>query len=253
MLVKTLGYIWMTFGLYWVIVAPGRRARDSRPARAWRVPVLVASFLLLFWERAKLPAVALILMASAWAAAALYWATPGKRSNSGERDEGESGLYRPLRLAILVSSFVLLFWQGAAKGWLGGRFLPPTEVLPYAGLLVTLGGLLVAFWARLHLGRHWSDRIQLTPDHQLIRTGPYRCLRHPIYSGVLAAVAGTALAIGEWRAALAFALLLSSYSIKARREEHILAERFGREFEEHRRRTGFLLPPLVPRRPRAER
>ena len=241
----------MAFGLYWVLVRPARHGGNDRPSRGWRVPVLAASFLVLFWERRKLPALALILLSLIWATVALYWGS-GKPRAAGESEEGESGLYRFLRLAILAASFVLLFSNAAAKGWLGERFLPPTAVFSYVGLVLTLCGLLLALWARLHLGRYWSDRVRLTAEHQLVATGPYRYLRHPIYSGVLGAVAGTAMAVGEWRAALAFVALLTSYSIKARREEHILARRFGKDFEELRRRTGFLLPPLTRRQRRAE-
>jgi protein-S-isoprenylcysteine O-methyltransferase Ste14 len=246
MLVRILGYMWMAFGLYWVILPPGR-AGDSRTTRRLRVAVLVLSFAILYWKSHELPPPALILLASAWAMAALYW-----RATDKPRESGESGLYRSLRIAILIVSFVLLFWDGAAKGLLGERFLPPIAAFGYAGVIATGCGLLVALWARAHLGRYWSDRIRLTSDHQLVQSGPYAYLRHPIYSGVLAAVLGTALVVGEWRAILAFILLLSSYSIKAWREEQMLAKRFGAAFEQHRKRTGFLLPPLLARGRRAE-
>ena len=246
MLVKVLAYIWMAFGLYWVILEPARLRDNRGGAGRWLLRVLILSFVILFWKRRELPALALILLVAAWTAVALYWAAPATRASGS--DQGESGLYRTLRLALLLASFVLLFWNGAAQGWLSRRFLPPREVLAYIGFVLTLGGLLVALWARLHLGRYWSDRVRLTADHQLIRTGPYAYLRHPIYSGVLLAVAGTSLAVGEWRAVLAFALLLTSYSIKARREERVLAELFGKAFEDYHRRTGFLVPPLGTRR-----
>lgn len=78
----------------------------------------------------------------------------------------------------------------------------------------------------------------------MIRTGPYLRLRHPIYSGVLLGVLGTALILGEWRGAIAFLLLLINYAIKARKEDRVLAESFGAEFQEHKRRAGFLLPRI---------
>jgi protein-S-isoprenylcysteine O-methyltransferase Ste14 len=67
-------------------------------------------------------------------------------------------------------------------------------------------------------------------------------MRHPIYSGVLLGVAGTALVLGEVRGVVAFVMLLVNYSIKAKREERILGHKFGEEFEFHRKQTGFLLP-----------
>jgi len=76
----------------------------------------------------------------------------------------------------------------------------------------------------------------------LIRHGPYAHLRHPIYSGVLLAVGGTALAIGEWRGVIALVLLGANYFVKSKREDRILASRFGESFAEYKRHAGFLLP-----------
>jgi protein-S-isoprenylcysteine O-methyltransferase Ste14 len=84
----------------------------------------------------------------------------------------------------------------------------------------------------------------LQTEHRLISSGPYSCMRHPLYSGVLLGVLGTALVLGEWRGLVAFAVLLLNYVIKAKREERILAERFGADFSSHLQSTGFLLPRL---------
>ena len=84
----------------------------------------------------------------------------------------------------------------------------------------------------------------LQADHKLVRSGPYAYMRHPIYTGVLLGVAGTAVVLGEWRGAAAFLLLLTNYIIKARREEKILAQQFGEEFRLHQKQAGFLLPKL---------
>jgi protein-S-isoprenylcysteine O-methyltransferase Ste14 len=112
------------------------------------------------------------------------------------------------------------------------------------GFVLALAGITLALWARLHLGRNWSDKVVLKVDHELIRSGPYAYLRHPIYSGVLLGVAGTAIVVGEWRGVIAFCMLLVNYSIKARREEKILSVQFGEAFELHKRDAGFLLPKL---------
>ncbi len=141
-----------------------------------------------------------------WAVFGIYWlvvARGGKVAEAGERN-----FYRPLRLTVLVVTFTLLFSERMAIGFLGGRFVQ-LPAISYAGFAVTLAGLGVAVWARIHLGQYWSDKVALKVDHQLIRSGPYAYMRHPIYSGVLLGVAGTALVVGEWRAATAFMLLLT--------------------------------------------
>jgi protein-S-isoprenylcysteine O-methyltransferase Ste14 len=180
-----------------------------------------------------------------WSAFGLYWLAAAARGRSAagtEHQTGESHLFRVVRLSILAATFALLFWQRLAIGFLGSRFISDFPALDYAGFVATLAGLGLATWARIHLGQNWSDKVVIQAGHQLIRTGPYARLRHPIYSGVLLGVLGTALVLGEWRGVIAFLLLLSNYAVKARKEDRVLAESFGGEFQEHRRRAGFLLP-----------
>jgi protein-S-isoprenylcysteine O-methyltransferase Ste14 len=180
------------------------------------------------------------LLEYVWAVFGLYWiavARGGKATQTGEMP-----LYRLLRLAILVITFTLLFWERTAIGFLARRFMPQLPAIAYAGFLATLAGLTTAVWARIHLGQYWSDKVVLKVDHQLIRTGPYAYMRHPIYSGVLLGVAGTALVLGQWRGLLAFLLLLTNYWVKAEREERILSARFEQEFYDHEQRAGFLFP-----------
>lgn len=175
-----------------------------------------------------------------WTLFGLYWLVAARDQNA-ERTS-ESPLYRLFRLLLLVITFSLLFARWAAVGFLGRRILPPTRGLLYGGFAFTLAGMAIATWARISLGKYWSDKIVLKVDHQLIRSGPYARMRHPIYSGVLLGVAGSALVIDEWRGAVAFLILLTNYVFKAKREDEILSGAFGEEFAEHKRRAGFLLP-----------
>jgi protein-S-isoprenylcysteine O-methyltransferase Ste14 len=188
------------------------------------------------------------LLAYLWAAFGVYWMGAGllKRapSHGKSSQSGEFRLYRPLRLIILAVTFSLLFWGQTAVGFLGRRFAPVSSPLAITGFAAALLGLGIAVWARVHLGRFWSDKVVLQADHQLVRSGPYAYMRHPIYSGVLLGVAGTAVVLDEIRGMVAFCLLLANYVIKARREEKILAQQFGEEFSFHRRQAGFLLPKL---------
>ena len=241
LLLRILGYAWMAFGVYWassgLFRSQGATDQD-RGARRIRFILLAIGFALIFLERHKLPPIQLIIFGLLWAGLALKWAAPRKVVSQ----TGEFPLYRFLRLIVLSITFALLFWDGTAVGILGGRFAPQIPAVAVIGFALTLAGLAIALWARIHLGQNWSDKVVLKVDHQLIRSGPYVHLRHPIYSGVLLAVLGTALIVGEWRGVLAFVILLTNYSIKARKEEQILATHFGDEFREHLTSAGFLLP-----------
>ncbi|MBA3916870.1 MAG: isoprenylcysteine carboxylmethyltransferase family protein, partial [Acidobacteriales bacterium] len=146
-------------------------------------------------------------------------------------------------LVVEIAGYYLLFAAGG-MGFLNQRLIPGTPLFVWAGVVCTWAGIALAIWARWSLGRNWSARITLKEGHELIRSGPYRYFRHPIYSGLDLAVVGGALAIGRWRCLLGAALVIAGYWMKARREEALLRSQFGPAFEEHVRETGFLLPKV---------
>ena len=181
-----------------------------------------------------------------WIGFGLYWLIAARRVKASRTTE--SPAYRAFRLFLLLITFTLLFAKWTAVGFLRHRFLPQTQSLAYVGFVSAVAGLAIAVWARVSLGQYWSDKIVLKVDHQLVRSGPYARMRHPIYSGVLLGIAGSALVVGEWRGVLAFLLLLTNYTVKAKREETILADGFPKEFADHRRNAGFLLPRFYPKK-----
>ena len=99
-----------------------------------------------------------------------------------------------------------------------------------AGIAITLLGLGFAVWARVHLGKNWSGSVTIKVDHRLVRTGPYRYVRNPIYTGILAGFAGTALVIGRVWAIYGLLILLAGFLIKIQEEEKVLLEKFGEEY-----------------------
>ena len=239
-LLHIIGYCWLAFGAYWVGVNVRRSSARPEPrdaTRRFRFAFLAIAFVVLFLARHKTPPPVLIILGLLWGGLSLYWVSSGPSSSSGE-----FRFYRPLRLLILGATFALLFWDQTAIGILGRAVLPAGVGLAILGFVGALLGLAIALWARIHLGNYWSDKVVLRHDHHLIRTGPYAYIRHPIYSGVLLGVLGTALIVDQWRGLLAFALLFVNYTIKAKREERILADRFNEEFRQHQSGTGFLLP-----------
>lgn len=175
-----------------------------------------------------------------WVLFGLYWLAAARRTKKSLTRE--FGLWRILRLAILAVTFSLLLTQWLRIGPLASRFIPDRTAIRLLGIALTAAGLLLCVWARLHLGTHWSDKVVLKVDHKLIQSGPYAHLRHPIYSGVLLGIAGTVLAVGEWRGILALLVMSVNYFVKAVREEKILAARFGADFRAYQQRAGFLAP-----------
>jgi protein-S-isoprenylcysteine O-methyltransferase Ste14 len=139
---------------------------------------------------------------------------------------------------------VLLFSKSFAFGRLAIRMFSPTPALDWTGVALTFVGSILAIWARLILGQNWSAEVSLKAGHELVRSGPYAYIRHPIYAGLLLAVIGTATILGEWRGLAAIALFAIAHGLKARKEERFLSAEFGEEYRQYRERTGSLLPRL---------
>jgi len=180
------------------------------------------------------------LFPALWLAWALYWwLMSAKVKTSTRRESLPSRLLHvlPLMLAIL-----LLWLQGLRIGWLGQRFMPPAEWPFWVGALLTAAGLLFTAWARIHIGRNWSGIVTLKQDHELITSGPYGLVRHPIYTGLLLAFVGSALALGEWRGLLAVLIVLLALWRKLRLEERWMREQFGEQYEAYSRRVAALIP-----------
>jgi protein-S-isoprenylcysteine O-methyltransferase Ste14 len=176
----------------------------------------------------------------AWLVFLGYWLIARFRVNRMARPEPGATLL--LRILIMVGAYWLLFRQDPRFGILNRRWIPRDGWIVLAGVLLTWSGVAFAIWARYHLGRFWSATVALREGHQLIRSGPYANIRHPIYTGMLTAVLGTTLAVGRYRALVAFVVILAGFIAKSRQEEKLLDAQFGPAFEDHRRHTGFFLP-----------
>ena len=179
------------------------------------------------------------LVEGPWIVFVVCWAAGALKTRRTVSRESFVSRYGVLLLEI--GGFVLLF-SNAEVGVLGHQVVPRTYALAVVGVVLTWIGIVIALWARWHLGQYWSARITLKEDHKLIRTGPYAHFRHPIYSGLDLAAIGGALAIDQWRCVAGVVLIVLGYWIKARKEESMLAAQFGEAFTEHRRHTGFLIP-----------
>jgi protein-S-isoprenylcysteine O-methyltransferase Ste14 len=177
-----------------------------------------------------------------WLVFLAYWLLAGLSAKKIERHEppGE----KLFRIAVSLAGFVLLYNDDPRFGILNRRFVSWSYWIFFLGAALTWAGVGFAIWARYHIGRYWSASVALKAGHELIRTGPYSRIRHPIYTGMLMAVAGTALAVGRYRGIAAFAIILAGFIWKSKKEEALLAGQFGAAFEEHRRQTGFFLPRL---------
>ena len=131
-----------------------------------------------------------LLVVVPWIVFLVYWIVSAIRTRVTVQTESFASRYAILLIEVV--GFVLLFRHSAGIGFLGTRFMHRTLASAIVGSVLTWMGIGLAIWARYHLAEYWSARITIKEDHQLIRTGPYARLRHPIYSGIILAAIGSA-------------------------------------------------------------
>jgi protein-S-isoprenylcysteine O-methyltransferase Ste14 len=177
-----------------------------------------------------------------WIAWGIYWLIVSKRVKAVARQE--SFVSRSLHIVPLVIAGALLAAR-SVPGWLGERWLPNGLEEFLVGLALVAGGLAFTVWARVVLGGNWSGVVTLKHDHEIVKSGPYRVIRHPIYTGLLVAFLGSAIARGEVRGLVAVAIVAIAFWRKLRVEERWLEELFGSAYADYRRTTWALIPFVV--------
>jgi protein-S-isoprenylcysteine O-methyltransferase Ste14 len=175
-----------------------------------------------------------------WWAFLVYWIISAARLKQIKTEEPPAG--RLLHIAVMVVAIELLFETTFGISIFDTRFVPYSPGIQYTGIALTWLGIAFAIWARYSIGANWSGRVTLKVDHQLIQSGPYAYVRHPIYTGLLMANVGAALFIGKWRCIAALVIFLAEISRKARIEEKLMLSAFGDQYTNYRRQAGFLLP-----------
>jgi protein-S-isoprenylcysteine O-methyltransferase Ste14 len=178
-------------------------------------------------------------VAALWIAWLAYWMIiSGNVKPTRWREPLRSQLL--YRVPVLIAA-VLLLSGNVGSGFLTGQFLPQTPLIGWLGTLMVAMGIALMVWARRCLGSNWSSVVTLKEDHTLVRSGPYRTIRHPIYAGLLLAIAGTVVALGAWRDLIALGFALFGLLYKARVEEKRMQETFA-DYEPYRRETAALIP-----------
>ena len=136
-----------------------------------------------------------------------------------------------------------LFSAAASRTALNARFVPSAAWPGVLGLALVVLGLGFATWARVYLGRNWSAAVTLKRDHELVRSGPYRWVRNPIYTGILLAVYATAALKGTVPGIAGAAIITLGLWMKARLEEDWLRQELDAgAYDSYRRRVPMLLP-----------
>jgi protein-S-isoprenylcysteine O-methyltransferase len=181
-------------------------------------------------------------LAIIWTVFWVLWVIPAVFGKRTIRRQTSSS--RILQIALLLVAYVLIVNGGLGWDWLNRRVVPASTISLWSGYGLLLAGMLFAGWARIFLGGNWSSNVTLKQDHTLVRSGPYRIVRHPIYTGLLVALLGTAIVLGEVRCFLGVILAAIAWKIKSKSEEALMVELFGDQYARYRQEVKGLVPYL---------
>jgi protein-S-isoprenylcysteine O-methyltransferase Ste14 len=179
-----------------------------------------------------------ILVAAIWVVAAIGTKRAVKRQSVKTRVVEVACLLAALELLFNSRLFHSPLWPGILH-W---RVVPDEPLYGWLSLSITCAGMAFTVWARFFLGRNWSGLVTVKQNHELIRGGPYRIVRHPIYTGLSVAFLGTAIGFGELRGLVGLPILVFGWKHKANVEERFMTEQFGEQYERYRRAVKGLIP-----------
>ncbi|HTW36994.1 MAG TPA: isoprenylcysteine carboxylmethyltransferase family protein [Steroidobacteraceae bacterium] len=179
------------------------------------------------------------LIGGLWLLWLIYWVIAALRTKPTR--EHEPAWARMLFLLVMLIVAVLLAahrWPGVLRVRLiGGGWLRY-----WIAVSLIVAGLAFSIWARVVLAGNWSGWVTVKEGHELMQSGPYARIRHPIYTGILLALFGTGLAAAQVRGLVAFVIACCALLLKSRVEERVMQREFGERYSAYRARTWALIP-----------
>ncbi|HSA99150.1 MAG TPA: isoprenylcysteine carboxylmethyltransferase family protein [Anaerolineales bacterium] len=189
-----------------------------------------------------------IVVFACWIVFLLYWPISAQSVKSIQKTRGPlGGNWYPIVIligALFIGDFRFLARFGIPVHALAVLLIPHIIVINVVVVLLLVAGLVVAIIARRTLAGNWSAAVALKKDHELITTGLYQYVRHPIYTGMLLMVLGTALLLGTLGACIGFFIILLGVWLKLKEEEALLMETFTEEYSSYKNHTKILIPFL---------
>jgi len=177
-----------------------------------------------------------------WIAFLAYWIIKAPRQKAtAEPQSLPSALAH--RIPVGLGWFLMLYPKPPPP--LNRMLLPHTDSVLAIGTAVCVFGLFVTIWARRTLAGNWSSDVTFKQGHELVRTGPYRFARHPIYTGLLIMALGTAVAAGQLRCWLGMVVVGIGFWIKLKQEERLMLRHFPNQYPAYQKRVKALVPFII--------
>jgi protein-S-isoprenylcysteine O-methyltransferase Ste14 len=147
-------------------------------------------------------------------------------------------------IPILLGGFLLAKGRRLSDP-LNHRVIPHVDALAWIGVVLCIAGLIFCIWARFTLGRNWSGVVTLKGGHELITSGPYALVRHPIYTGLLTMFVATVIVLGHVAGIIAMPFVFVSFWVKLRHEEKLMLKKFPNEYAAYQQRVKRLIPFIL--------
>jgi protein-S-isoprenylcysteine O-methyltransferase Ste14 len=171
-----------------------------------------------------------------WLVVLFYWAIEAKIKSQSKF------WFEITTLVKLMFSFLIIYLPLLIGGWFAKELFLNNDWANVTGVVLCFLGISFAIWARNKLGRNWSGKIMIQKEHFLIKEGPYGFVRHPQYTGLLLALLGTALVLGQIFGFIWCLFLMIGLMAKSNQEEKILTNEFPNEYPDYKKRTKMLIP-----------
>ena len=178
-----------------------------------------------------------------WIVFIVFWVLAAfvQKRNARRQTLGSRLMQTSIILVVLMPFFI----EGRRVGLLYRHLYPNILAVQYFGVVLLLVGVAFAVWARFVLGRNWSGIVTVKEDHTLITRGPYAWVRHPIYTGILLALLGTAITLGTILNMVEVPAVALAFWLKLRTEEKFMVETFGEHYTTYRQQVKALIPHLI--------
>lgn len=178
-----------------------------------------------------------ILVACIWIIFIAYWIISSIHMKKTRiRRNGMLGGWIP-RISLLI--IILILWM---VPYFSRIIVQEIMSLQIIGLAIFIFGIIVAIWARRTLGSNWSSNLEIKQEHELITTGPYRLVRHPIYTGVIIGLMGTFLVFGKLNILILLVIISAGMIARARIEDGLMEKQFPDKYPDYKRRVKSLIP-----------
>jgi protein-S-isoprenylcysteine O-methyltransferase Ste14 len=189
-----------------------------------------------------LNAIARIVVSAAWVLFVAYWIYA---AFSVKRTIRKEPVFSRSVVLVLVGSGSVLLFPSVNNNPAASRLLPPNVVIDILACIAAVSGVITTIWARRTLAGNWSASVTLKEEHELVRTGPYRFVRHPIYTGFLLMTLAAALLSFGARGFAGLLLIVAGFWYKLRREEELMTAHFGNDYVLYKARVRALIPWIL--------